>query len=268
MQIRHAAPTLPLLLAFTGLGAPTLAGSAAAQEPVATPGDSTSVLRGVVLDADALEPLPGVMVRVDTGAETFTSEAGRFELGALEPGTHAVALLTPDCKVSWEEVDLAPGSVLETRFTVTGALPVGERRERDERRRSQGKVVTREEIRRMNARSLAEVIRRVDPSWVGTTAMVGAQAPIRGRSRSSFSEEALEPVVVVDGVRASDGSRMIHSVDAADVALVELLPGSAAGWEYGSDGAAGVIRVTTLKGRMPEETAPTSGCVVPGLPGG
>ncbi len=101
---------------------------------------------------------------------------------------------------------------------------------------------------------------------VGTSSAVGAVAPIRSRSRNSFSDDGMEPVVVVDGVRASDGSRMIHSIDPSDVALLELLPGAVAGWEYGSDGAAGVIRVTTLNGRSVVGEPDTEGCRVPDFP--
>lgn len=228
--------------------------------------DSTAILRGLVVDGAAGEPLGGVLVKLDTGAETLTSDQGRFELTGVAPGPHVVALLSTDCQVSWIDVQLDAGSAVDRRFTLSSALGVEKRRAQEERRRSQGEVVTREEIQEMRLRSLAEVIRRIEPGMVGTSAVVGAEASIRSRSRNSFTDDGMEPVIVVDGVRAADGSRMIHSIDPSDVALLELLPGSAAGWRYGSDGAAGVIRVTTLSGRVDQGGAAPQDCVVPDFP--
>lgn len=260
MQIPQPAHPVLLLLAVA-LGAPALASPSAAQDP-------TAGLRGIVVDSAAGEPIAGVLVKLGSGAETLTSDRGRFELMDLTPGSHVVALLSADCQVTWTEVEIEPDSVLDTRFTLSRAPSAEERRTREDRRRSQGAIVTGDEIQEMRLRSLAEVIRRIEPGMVGSSAAVGAVAPIRSRSRNSFTDEGMEPVVVVDGVRAADGSRMIHSIDPADVALLEILPGSVAGWEYGSDGAAGVIRVTTLKGRVGNARPDAGGCVVPDFPVG
>lgn len=260
MSIQTPLPGNPTSLLFAvAFAASMLASPAAAQ-------DSTAVLRGLVVDSAVGEPLGGVLVKLDSGAETLTSDQGRFEITGVTPGPHVVALLSTDCQVSWIEIDLEAGPAVDRRFTLSSELGAEKRRAQEERRRSQGEVVTREEIREMRLRSLAEVIRRIEPGMVGTSAVVGVEAPIRSRSRSSFTEDGTEPVVVVDGVRAADGSRMIHSIDPSDVALLELLPGSAAGWEYGSDGAAGVIRVTTLRGHVDQGGPARQDCVVPDFP--
>ncbi|MDX1492707.1 MAG: TonB-dependent receptor plug domain-containing protein [Longimicrobiales bacterium] len=259
----HRPGRLAFLLLVGALSAPGLAPRALAQ-------DSTVVLRGIVLDSASAQPIPGVLVKMDTGPEAMTSNQGRFELRGIAPGPHLVAVLSADCRVNWMDVDVTSDPESEVRFIISrGPTSAEERLASDERRRSQGKLVTRAEIQEMRLRSLAEVIRRVEPTMVGRSASLGAATPIRGRSRNSFSDEAMEPVVVVDGVRASDGSRLIHSIDPSDVALLEVLPGSAGGWEYGSDGAAGVIRVTTVRGlgaRVATGEATPESCVVPDFP--
>lgn len=239
-----------------------------APEPLAAQDPSTAGLRGVVVDSVAGEPIGGVLVRLDTGPEAVTAGDGRFQLSGVEPGSHMLALLSADCRVTWAEVTLAPDTVVEARFRLPRVPTTEERRSSEERRRSQGEVVTAEEIEAMHARSLVEVIRRVEPSMVGSASVVGAVTPVRSRSRNSMTERGMEPVVVVDGVRAADASRAIHSIDASDVARLEVLPGSAAGWEYGSDGAAGVILVTT-RGRIdPAGESELEACVVPDFPVG
>jgi outer membrane cobalamin receptor len=100
-------------------------------------------------------------------------------------------------------------------------------------------------------------------------AMAGATSSIRsGRSRT-FTEED-PPVLVVDGIRVNDPNSVLHELPASEIDVLEVLPGSVAGWEYGASGAAGVIKITLKKGvpdGAPQSTAATE-CVVPDFPRG
>lgn len=255
-------PNVAVVAAVLLSAVSVVAGESAGQD------SPTGALHGVVVDSVAGEPIAGVLIRLDTGPETVTARDGTFRLPAVEPGPHMVALLSADCRVTWAEVEVEPDAVVDARFRLPRAATGEERRAGEERRRSQGEVVTAREIDAMHVRSLAEVIRRVEPSMVGTAGPAGGVAPIRSRSRNSFTDAGLEPVVVVDGMRAADGSRAIHSIDPSEVSRLEILPGSAAGWEYGSDGAAGVIRITTGRDRTDASGSAAEACVVPDFPVG
>lgn len=257
LPIRSLATVLALLLLLS-----SSARGSAAQDP------PTAVLDGQVVDSVAGEPIEGVLVRLDVGPEAMTGEDGRFRISGIEPGLRLVALLSADCRVTWSEVTLEPGSVADAVFRLPVMPAAEERRERQERRRSQGTVLTGDEIDAMHVGSLPDVIRRIEPSMVGSVSMVGEVAPIRSRSRNSFTDEGMEPVVVIDGTRAAEGSRALDSMSPSDVARLEVLPGSSAGWEYGSDGAAGVIRVTTRRGSAGAPEVGSDACVVPDFPSG
>ena len=226
-------------------------------------------LEGQVVDSETGRPMEGVLIRMDTGPEVFSDSDGRYRLIGIRPGRHMLALLTVDCRVNWDSVVLTPGATTEASFEL--APPIGMDREVEreevERRRSHGKIITREEIRRFNPRRLVDVIRRYAPRMVsGASPQVGAATGLRQRSPSSFTG-ALEPVVVIDGTRVTDGSAAIDMIRPGDVETLELLPSSAGGWEFGSSGSAGVIRITTRKGARDRKDNSARACTVPDFGG-
>ncbi|GIS79005.1 MAG: hypothetical protein CM1200mP14_05710 [Gammaproteobacteria bacterium] len=77
----------------------------------------------------------------------------------------------------------------------------------------------------------------------------------------------LEPVVVLDGTRMSDASETINMIRPGEVETLELLPSSSGGWEFGSSGSAGVIRITTRKGAQNLRRSEVEACKVPNFPG-
>lgn len=239
--------------------APTLSAQAA---------PPTASLQGVVVDSATRQPLPNVLVRMDTGPRTLSDEEGRFRLDGLEPGSHVFALLTADCGVTWGDIDLETGQSHATLVRVAASEEAARaEKEARHRRRSQGEVVTAAEIQAMAESSLAEVIRRVAPNMVGSpSGQFGRSTSVRGRARNSFVSTAPEPVVVVDGVRVDDPATALDLIPPAEVAILEILPGAAGGWEFGSDGAAGLIRVTTRQGG--DTSSGPEDCTVPDFPRG
>ncbi len=260
MSIKH------LLALAAALGGPLLATDLEAQ-PAA---ERTATLEGIVVDSVSGMPIEGVLVRLDTGAQAFSDRAGLFRLADLPAGSHTLALLTTDCRVRWVDVELEPGEVASARVElVAPASAVDSEREASERRRSNGRLVTAEEIERMNVSTLAQVVRRVEPSMVaGPAGYTGTPAQVRGRAANSIASGATEPVVVIDGVRVASPSRALVTLTPDEVELLEILPGAAGGWEFGSAGSSGVIRITTRRGgRSATAGGQSQPCNVTGFPG-
>ena len=61
-------------------------------------------LEGQIVDSVSGDPIPGVLVRTDSGHEAFTDPLGRFELTALPEGNRLLALMTADCRITWGQV--------------------------------------------------------------------------------------------------------------------------------------------------------------------
>ena len=227
----------------------------------------TATLEGVILDEQSATPVAGVLLRLDTGQEVLSDESGRFRIADVVAGHHLYAVLTADCKVTWGEVDLTANQVLATSISVESALESGEAQEEESRRtRSKGKLVTASEIDAMHAATMAEVIRRVAPTMVmGNSEEAGAVTQLTSRGSNSIVSKSV-PIVVVDGMRVDDGARVLDQINPATVETLEILPGAAGGWEYGSSGSGGVIKVTT--GRSgPAARNTQKKCVVPDFPG-
>lgn len=213
--------------------------------------------------------MKGVLIRLETGEEAVSDEEGRFRFEALTPGRRLYALLTADCKVTWGQVTLPPGKLEQVSLTVATEFASEEsvREEESRRRRSSGKLVTGEDIDAMHAVSMAEVIRRVAPSMVmGAPEEAGAVTQLTSRGSNSIVSRSV-PIVVIDGVRLDDGARALDNIQPADVLTLEVLPGAAGGWEFGSSGSGGVIKVTTGRRAARSGGAPRKACVVPDFPG-
>ena len=78
-----------------------------------------------------------------------------------------------------------------------------------------------------------------------TTSEAGVAPQIRVRGMGSISA-ASTPLVVIDGIPVPDG---LNSVNAADIASIEVLKDAASAAIYGSRAANGVIMVTTKSGQ-------------------
>lgn len=227
-----------------------------------------AVFEGQILDERTADPVAGVLIRLDTGHEAVTGRDGRFKIGPLVAGSHVYALLTADCAISWGQVDLAPGE------THVGSLTVASRfsnateaeKENDRRTRSKGKFLTGPEIDEMHAVSMAEVIRRVAPTMVmGAPEEAGGITQLTSRGANSIVSRSV-PIVVVDGMRMDDGARALNGIRPSEVETLEILPGAAGGWEFGSAGSGGVIKVTTGRSGAQPATSPKA-CAVPNFPG-
>jgi hypothetical protein len=230
-----------------------------------------AVFEGQIVDSISGEPIPGVLIRTDAGPQALTDHRGRFRITGLPQGRRLFALLSSDCRITWGQIDVIEAIPRRERLRLPpafGAASDEDRREDEERRRTGGKRVEADEIDRMQVSSATDLIRRVAPGMVGPLGgEPGATSAIRsGRARSFVPEDP--PVVVIDGVRIPGSDRALYDLRASEIAVLEVLPGAAAGWEFGSAGAAGVIKITLRRGLAtgtPERRV-TPECVVPEFP--
>ena len=126
-------------------------------------------LEGQIVDSISGHPIPGVLLRMDSGHEAFSDGAGRFELQGLPEGKRLVAMMTADCRVAWRHVTVVHRFPRDVRFRLPpafGARAQEERREADERQRPSGRRLEAYEIEGMNARNVIELIRRLAPNMV------------------------------------------------------------------------------------------------------
>jgi hypothetical protein len=221
-------------------------------------------LQGRIVDADTEVPLAGVLVIVEERAEAWTDRRGRFRVPELEPGRYRVLVIAPGCRTGEGAVAVSGdgGDPVEIRVTLPPTPTLaGEVPPPDE---SRGRVITAAEIDELGVTRLSEVVRRVAPEMIGAAGDPGRPAALRGRGSPSPSGERV-PVLVVDGivVHAANASAL-DEIALRDVAWVEILAGALSGWEYGTGGSGGVIRVRTKRGYRVDRHLSPEYCELPG----
>jgi TonB-linked SusC/RagA family outer membrane protein len=78
----------------------------------------------------------------------------------------------------------------------------------------------------------------------------GAEPSIRLRGSTNLAIGGSAPLIIIDGVETRSN---ISDIDANDIASIEVLKGATASSYYGSNGANGVIAITTKRGKnLPE----------------
>lgn len=246
-----------------GALAALLAAASSAAQVVPAQRPLPTVLEGLTVDAQTGLPFPNVQIRFDTGERVTSDEAGQYVIEAVAPGHHRVAIVTGRCNVTFGEVELAPGEIKRVAFAVPSEM-VGRGPSPEERKkRSEGDWYSSEELMDMNARNLLEALRRVAPDMVGPEGgQPGVGASLQGRTRSALGVNP--PVVVFDGVQVADGMRALRDLKAQDVASLEILRGASRGWEYGTGGVGGVIKVVTRQGDVGYGVAHPDRCEVEG----
>ncbi len=109
-------------------------------------------------------------------------------------------------------------------------------------------VITREDILRRNASTLAELLRDVPGLAVSQQGGTGTFAQVRARGA-----EANQILVLIDGIEANDiaqGSEFnFAQLAASDIEAIEIIRGPQSAL-WGSDALAGVINVITEPGRL------------------
>lgn len=206
-------------------------------------------ISGKVTDGEAGEPIPGVNVKIkNTGQGAVTNLEGGFRLMATPEDTLVfsfVGYLTENMVVGNQtdfQVTLMPDLKALEEVVVVGYGV-------------QKKSVVTGSISSVRASDLETMpITRVDQALQGRTSGLtiasssgqpGSDATIRVRGVTSIRNGANNPLWVVDGVVVDN----ISFLNASDIASMEVLKDAASQAIYGSRAAAGVILVTTKKGK-------------------
>jgi TonB-dependent SusC/RagA subfamily outer membrane receptor len=112
--------------------------------------------------------------------------------------------------------------------------------------RPEGTTVTSEDLRNSNE-SIEVALQRKVPGLVVTRTDDGGIA-LQIRGRSSLTETSQTPLYVMDGLPFHPGpGGALTGVNPSDIESIKVLKGAEAGL-YGSDGANGVILITTKRG--------------------
>ncbi len=234
-----------------------LAMLAIAVAPAILAAQQPGTIQGTVTDAVG-QPLAGVQISVvGTGLGTLSDGQGRYRLDNVPAGTH---------QIRFERLGFA---ALERAATVAaGAIVTLNVQLQQEVVALRGIVVTG--VAEATAREKLPIT--VDQLWIedlpvpttmagsiiqgkvaGATVVQGSGRPgaaaavmLRGPTSINAGGRNQEPLWIVDGVILS--SSMVD-IDALDIESIEVVKGASAASLYGSRAAAGVIQVTTRRGR-------------------
>lgn len=208
----------------------------------------SATLEGFVLSSSSGRRLGGVLIAVESGPRTKSDADGAYRLEGIEPGERRVALVAPGCQVTMANVGFWPGEEKSLAFEVAFDPRVAD--QLTLRRRTSGKVVTAAEIEAMRAPTLLDVISRTAPGMVRSPSTQPGMEPL-ARSRSPVAVQGtVPPAVVVDGVvQSTAGIQILQDIRPSDVAWLEVLSGAAGGWEIGTGGSGGLLRIQTKRGR-------------------
>lgn len=203
---------------------------------------------GVVFDAGV--PLAGASVVVKgTNQGTITDAKGRYSIEATPDQTLVFSFLGYDI----QEITVGSRTVinvtLQTSSTQVEELVVvgyGTQRRSD----VTGAVasVKRDELLATPSSSVGDMLRgRVTGVQVSTTSgRPGAKPSILIRGRRSIADKDSKPLYVIDGSISTDTE--FNTINAQDIASIEVLKDAAAQAIYGARAANGVILVTTQRG--------------------
>lgn len=206
-----------------------------------------TIVEGLTVDAQTGLPFPNVQIRFDTGERVTSDEGGRYAIQGVSPGFHRIAVVTGRCNVTFAELALEPGEIKQVAFSIPSEMVGRVQTAEQMKRASEGSLYTAEDLGEMHVRSLLDAVRRVAPDMVGADgAQPGAGASLIGRTRTAQGVSA--PVVVFDGIVAADGVATLRDLKPDDVASLEILRGASRGWQYGTGGQGGVIKVVTRYG--------------------
>ncbi len=259
----HAAAPLTGVAALFLLLAPE--GLAAQQGAVA----------GEVVDASSLNPLSGAQVVLrDTEHGVLTDRDGRFRITGVPAGNYELRVSMigyrtgslPVRIVAGEttrmDVELAVSAVSLEGLVVTATG--------QQRRREVGNAISTvdasQEVERSRVNTLTNLLqgRSTGVSVRRSSGSLGTASSVKIRGSSSISLDNT-PLVYIDGARIDNSNTdpnetrgffvggqevtRLNDINPEDIESIEIVKGPAAATLYGTEAAAGVIRITTKQGR-------------------
>jgi len=230
-------------------------------------------IAGRVTDASTLEPLVGAQVFIQgTNLGELTDQDGRYRIEGVAAGTYEVTVrLIGYRQASRSDIAVQSGQVTTANFAIDVAAVAldeivttitGEQRRR-EIGYSTGNIAAEQVVADARPQSVTDLIKgRVTGVTVRrNSGSLGTGSDIKIRGTASISQD-VTPLIAVDGAFVSndnvannglglggqDPSRL-NDINPEDIADIEIIKGPAAAALYGSRAAAGIIKITTKKGR-------------------
>jgi len=233
----------------------------------------TGTVQGRIVDASSLEPLSGVQVTIaGTDLGTLADENGRYQITGVPAGPQQVrvrligyrnessALTVPEGGSVTADFQLSVSAVSleEVVVTATGT----------QRSRELGNAVSSldaaQEIQKSPGSNFSQLLQgRVTGVTIRqSSGSVGTASDIKIRGATSLGLSNT-PIVYVDGARIDNSNAIaggvggqdytrLNDINPEDIADIEVVKGPAAAALYGTEASAGVIRITTKKGREGE----------------
>jgi TonB-linked SusC/RagA family outer membrane protein len=249
--------------------ATALAAAAALFAPPAQAQGGGAVISGRVTDAASGQPVQQARVMVSgTQIGALTAENGRYTLRVTTSG--AVSLEVSRIGYEAKKLTVTVGSapvvqdvaLTANAFSLSAVVTTVTGQQRKvELANATATVNVAEKIAELPVSNLSQVLqgRAAGVNVVSTGEPgVGARIRIRGQSSISLSNE---PVVIIDGVRvaASSGSSALgvggqspsrlDDINPEEIESIEIVKGPSAATLYGTEAAAGVINITTKRGK-------------------
>jgi TonB-linked SusC/RagA family outer membrane protein len=243
-----------------GLRALLASAVAVAMMLVAAPADAqqTGTIRGVVQDAGTQQPIPAAQVVVEgLRLGGVTDAQGRFLILNVPAGEHVVRVEILGYAASSVTVTVAAGATATANIRVVSeaialqevivtGVAEGTRR-----------AVLPINVDQISAQNLpvpsVSAGGAIQGKVAGATVMSGTGRPgaaptilLRAPTSINAAGRNQEPLYIVDGVILSSS---VLDIDALDIENVEVVKGAAAASMYGSRAQAGVVNITTRRGR-------------------
>lgn len=246
-----------LALGMTAIPLPTMA----SQAVQAT--QQSGVVKGQVTDKNG-EPVIGATVKVkDANIGSVTDFDGNFVVNVQKAGTLVVSYIGYLTK----EVAFTPGQTLSidieedaTALDEVVVVGYGVQKKSD----VTGSVTSINKDR-LSKLPVTNVLQAVQGAAAGVTISQGSSIPgdapsalVRGRNSINAGTG---PYIVVDGVPISKSGGSLNDINPGDIESMEILKDASATAIYGTNGANGVILITTKHGKDGKPTVSYNGYI-------
>jgi TonB-linked SusC/RagA family outer membrane protein len=243
---------LPLLIAVGAVGAAAQGGT----------------VSGTITDAATSQPLVAAQVFITgTTLGSTTGADGKYSISGVQPGTVEVSVRRIGYASTARQVQVAAGQTATADFALASAAvslseivvtATGEQRKRE----IGNAVSTIDASKQAELKAPTNIATLIQGNATGVdissaSGTVGNAANIKIRGNTSINLDNM-PIVYVDGARINTDARSrgvggamsdrMLDIDPSNIASIEIVKGPAAATLYGTEAAAGVIRITTKNG--------------------
>lgn len=228
----------------------------------------TGAITGVVTDSGTTQPVAGVQVSIPERKQgSITNGEGRYTINAVPAGTHTVSFRQLGYKPATRQVTVRAGASTTLSVAMTATVLSLDQMvitaSGETRKRTIGAAVSVVDASVLQAKTGAKSIGQLlEGAATGvditqSTGTVGAAINVRIRGNTSINLSNM-PIVYIDGARINTkalglnigggASDRFLDISPDEIQNIEIVKGPAAATLYGTDAAAGVIRITTKRG--------------------